>query len=216
MDDNTGLWLGGFAGIIILIAVGVFIYLKTNTYGVTASVTATLWQRDINVEQFKALAENTYESQMPGDAYNVQRYTTSHSESYTCGWEESCSGTGSYRYCSDEPITCWRSVTDYMARYTVNRWIYDRTLRNIGGPQNEMVWPDFTPQPDAVLGHDREASRLQQFFITFTTADNKNTYTYSTINIDEWRTYPKGSDVTFQVNRLNEPQWATLKKGDMH
>lgn len=209
-DDKTAVF--GCTAVFMLIAavVGIFIYLKTSTYHVESTVVDTTWKRDINVERFTALAQDTYEWQMPGDAYNVQKYTTSHMESYSCDEHEECTGSGKHESCEMVSDTCWRSVTDYRARYTISRWTYNQTLETKGKPSDERVWPDFTPRPEPTLGNDRERDRTETFYVAFHTAD-KQDFVYTTTDLNVWRAYTAGESVSFEVNRLNEPQWNTLK-----
>lgn len=215
--NNEQAGCGALVVALVLIAIGVFVYLKTSTCQVVGQVTAMTWQRDIQVERFKALPQDTHVSRMPADAYNVARYTKLIPYSYACGQtcHESCSGSSKTRSCYEACSTnfCTGPRPEDWAKYTINRWAYDHTLRKEGSPRDERVWPDFTPAPEPTLGNDRESARSETFFVAFKTPDGK-AFTYSTPDLQVWQRFGIEADWTFNVNRLEEPQWDSLRKKD--
>lgn len=202
MDDSDRAWYIAVVGAIAvcLIAVGVFWYLKTNTYTETGLVTALTWQRDLNVNVFKQLEDTSVKGFQPADAYDLAEYTRTWT-TYT----HFCSGTGKNETCYDMP----QFHTEYRYRYHINRWVYDHTLRTTGTPHDERLWPAFTPDVTEALGAQREGGRLETFYVAFKTNDGK-LFTYATNDINDWRKYSIERHYKFQVNRLEEPQWTTL------
>lgn len=222
MDDDTrsALTCGIIAAAFVILIGAALVYLKFNTYIVTARVQSLTWKRVISVQQYKAVAQDTNISAVPSDAYDIARYTRDVPYTYICGemCHESCYGTGKSESCTNfcSPKTCTGLRPESWETYKINRWVFDHDLTTDGTQNTERAWHDFTPQPDEILGHEREQSRAETFYATFVINASGTTptkqFVYSTNDYTMWVGYHIESDYTFQVNRLEEPQWNTIKE----
>lgn len=192
MDDENAI-AGCALLIIVLIAAGVFAFLKLNTVTAMARVDKLYWQRYINVERFKPVYQDTSESSMPSDAYSIERYTTRSCVPIKIG-----------------KITSMSCTTHHKARYWVNRWVYDYTLELRGTPKDERQYPEFTPSPSEELGAVRESTRGENLYIDFKV--NDKVYTYTASDYQDWSKYQLESGYRLEINRLDEPQWLSLAK----
>lgn len=194
--------------IIALVLIGVFIYLKTSTYDADSTVSNKTWVRDIRIDGFMTLPQDTYLSQMPADAYDIHQYERSYR--YACG-EDTYEENG-HEYSDTVYCTGW----DQWATYKINRWAYIQTLETKGTPRDERVWPVFNPSGNNPpnLGDVKEESRAENFYIDFTNKVDSKIYTLTTPNYADFRNYAVGQSWALKINRLNEPQWDTLQVKD--
>lgn len=110
-------------GLLILIIV-LKILLTPHNY--TMQVKTISWKYDVHIEELKVV-HKTDESTYPSDAYNVDRYTKTKSETYT-------DKDGNMH-------TRTKHVTRY--NYDVNRWIETRVVTNAGFDHNPS-YGEFT------------------------------------------------------------------------
>lgn len=187
---------------LFLAACGFFVYLKTNTYDVRLQVGSLEQQRVVPIEQYTALRKDTDVSQMPGDAYDIHRYTTTTRHSRTCS-----SGSGKNKRSWD----CSYTTTNYRARYTINRWIVVENLISIGDDKNTPECKWIESNTDAVLGN-RKTDPCYPVYIVHFKLDSE-TFNYQALNEGVWRIYVVESYWKIQRNRLQEFLWNTLKAG---
>lgn len=191
IDFNALFIIGCF--ITFCVSGGLLLYLHYSTYATTIEVTSLEWQHVQPVEMFKVVHQDTLKSDMPSDAYNVDEYTTT-----------------TYIKAGNVNIP----ITNYHARYDVNRWVWDHDLTVSGSPHDEMVWPSFTPNsPDGAdwLGEVRAGTRREVLYVHFVT-QNHEAFTYTAPDMTTWQTFGVEQRYGIDVNRLEEPQWNTLKR----
>jgi hypothetical protein len=206
--------LGAVLGLIVL-AVAAFFYLRGSTYGSTLSVTDQNWQRIISVERLEAQPGSDWRNQVPGGAYNLscrsQDRCHNESEQYVCGSVNVDRGDGSFskrdKYCSRDKQVC---VPDQMCSYTINRWRSQPDLVMAGGPNEQLVWPNFAPSGSTGLGAVRESGRKEVLNVVFKDT-NGNTFTFNPKDYAAWQAFKVGQRYTVEINRLNQVQWNTLK-----
>jgi hypothetical protein len=191
--------------LIVALCLGVIYYARNNTYPDALHIKSIDWLRVVHVEAFKVVHKDTYESQMPADAYNIYKYTHTYYESETC-----TRGSGKNK----TTYECGHWETDYMARYDINRWVWDHDLSTSGDKAQELVWPVFVPTNKGdCLGCEREGSRDQNLFSRFYRPDGREV-TYVTHNLDDWHRFNYGTSWIVQFNRFEEPYWDTLALED--
>ena len=178
--------------LVLLIAaclIGGAIYLANDTYTAKLTVITIDWQRNKDIEEFRAVYMDTYESSMPSDAYNISRYSST-----------SCSGSGSKRKCS----------TSYYARYWVNRWVFAYALTTTGKRNDERVYADFTPSgSDGILGSLRQGALHEWLWVHFNAGDHAP-IDYNAPSAESWRSFVEGDKYTVKINRFEQVWWDTL------
>lgn len=208
-DGNDTPWKFLIILLVIFVVLAlIFIYLKTSTYDAISSVSNKIWVRDIRVDGFMTLPQDTYLNQMPADAYDIHQYDRSYR--YVCG--EVTEGSGS----SEETYTVYCTGWESWATYKINRWDYIQTLETKGTPKDDRVWPQFMPSGNnpPVLGDVKEESRGENFYIDFTNKADSKVYTLVTPDYGNFRVYEVGQSWALKINRLNEAQWDTLQERD--
>jgi hypothetical protein len=198
--------------------IGAFLFLSNSTYASTVTVNDLKWERTISVETYSAVPGSDWRDSVPVGAYNTSCLPKDrpHDESYqeACGVERVDRGDGSF---VEKQKMCTKSRTVYkpdtFCSYTVNLWIKANDLKTAGGPNEPLSWANFTPSVTNNIGAQREARRQQNLIALFTDKSGKQ-YEYALTEQNEeqiWRSFKIGQQYTLEVNRLEVPQWQTLK-----
>jgi hypothetical protein len=191
--------------------------LSNSTYDSKLNVTNMSWERTISIDRYESQQGSDWRNEVPSGAYNRNCYSKDRprQESYqeACGVERVDRGDGSF---SQKTKMCTRSRTVYesdtFCTYSIDRWIHNRDLKTSGGPNEAVMWANFAPALTSGLGAEREAGRTETYKVDFQATDNaKNTYTYEPDTDAIWSTFKVGQQYSVKINRLEIPQWDTLK-----
>lgn len=189
------------AAALVCVAVLAVIFWRQET---SAYVSAHSWERAIHVETFSPVPQSAWCDSMPFDAYGVSRSREVRSYNQIPDGEE-CSvrrvdngdGTFSER---QECRTTYRDepVYDDKCYFTVNRWIFGRSINASGGSlADKPYWPNTTNLRQGVcLGCEREGTRSEAYRVTLKEGDK--TYTCE-VNQQTWQNMPIESTWAFDV-----------------
>ena len=194
--QSGGLWwklvLGG-----ALAAAGALLFLHSYTRAVPLSVTGHSWTREIAVERFQAVADESWCDGKPTDAYSVsrRREVRSHrdvADGQQCRTVKKDRGNGTYSE-SEECQTKVRSEPVYADKcsFLVDRWRQERSENKKGASlADEPVWPEPGIRPGTCLGCERLGPRREAYTVRFTAAGKDYSCDFSQ---DRWRGFPVGS-----------------------
>lgn len=211
-DDDKMKIIGIFAGLaIIALIIGIYWYARNSTYTVNMTVDSLNWQRVQPVEMYKVLNMDTDIGSMPGDAYNINRYTYWYYQSETCYRTHTTYDSKGKSHTSTESYECGHMVSEAKARYNINRWVWDHDMVTSGTVHEDRVWPDFVPVGTGEIGSTRAGQRRETLTVTFKCTEH-NPLTYTATDDKDWLQYVEGVDYSVQVNRLEQVYWDTIKK----
>lgn len=203
---------------VIAFIVGAVLYLKTATYIVALSVDSLTWRRVFNIEVYKQVAGDSLAGYEPADAYQKEPYVHIWIEQVYCGEvsHQSCSGIGKTRSCTTYYTSryCPMPRSENRVRYIVDRWVYDHDLVTTDRYPVPRWWPDFRASPEQKLGAEREAKRYEVLTVNYRRSDNGLTLSNDMPDEPTWLTWREGQRCTVEINRSEEPQWATVKRVD--
>lgn len=209
-DDRSCMFLVVIGFFLITLLVGGFMVLSNSTYDSSMRVKALEWRRRLNIEVFKVLGGDSLQYHQPSDAYNLRPYLRSFYVNKTCYRRTRVKG-GDMR---TESYNCGYWDSERRVKYNINRWVYDHDLVTSGSPQNERVWPAFTPSPIEEIGAERESERHEEFFVHFVRLDNDQGIDLPVPTYEGLIAYRAETSFTIKFNRLEQPQWDTLRRID--
>lgn len=165
-----------------------------------------LWEREVDIESFRASKETAWCDAMPMGAYDVSRSREVRShESVPDG--EDCKtvrrdrGDGTFseedeckpRY-RDEP------VYDHQCRYSVDRWARVRSAVARGGLAEAPVWPGVElKRAGQCQGCEREGPRRERYTVLFDGGGKTRSCEFPQ---EKWRSFAPGSKWTGKVHAL--------------
>jgi len=205
---------------IILIVVGLLVaglagvfFLSRSTYDAKLQVSDMRWTRTISLVKVTVQSGSGWRDQVPGGAYsmscsNRQRQFT-RSESYRCGVTRVDRGDGSF---VEQPKYCTRNVTDTRTdsycSYLVDVLVPSRDVTTTGGVNDPPVWGTFT-----LATRERENARAEEYKVIFKGLEAKKDQLIDFLAKDyaQFKTFALNSVYTLKFNRLEQPQWDTLK-----
>lgn len=194
---------GLFVLIGLLVIVGAFAFLWKKDASVEA--TGHQWTREIEIERHAEVTESEWCDKMPAGAKNIKRTREKRStrqvqDGEDCSMRKVDQGDGTYketRECKpryrDEP------VYDDKCRYSIARWVKDRTEKATGGDTTNPQWPEVRLRTGTCLGCERESKRTETYRVRFRNeADGKEL----TCELDEsrWRSIKVGSRFKSRVS----------------
>lgn len=194
-------------GLILLVLVGVCIFffvMVTRTSDITGKVQTVEWTRTIPIEALVPVTGRAWRDQIPvgavvGGCAQEQRGTQRQSTGQTrqvCGTpyvEDTGTGHGEVKQdCEEEPIYKEVPVFDAMCQYTATVW------QQVD--QTSLTGADLNPRwPEPRLGSgQRQGAPSESYQIVFVT--EKETYTYTPSNANEFTKFQPGSRWTLKVN----------------
>lgn len=170
----------------------------------TVTVTGHTWQRTIEVEAKKQVTESAWKEDVPSGARNLsctkeQQSTKKIKDGETCNTVRKDMGDGTYKKVKEcKPNYKEEPVYGQKCRYTVEKWVTDRTAKASGdSPSDKIAWPD----PKLSLGQ-REGSRSESFVVKFRSNDGDD-LTCSTSQ-SRWASLKQGSSWTARVGVLTD------------
>ncbi len=148
----------------------------------TVVVTGHSWERVINIEEYSAVRDGSWQESVPIGAYNrtcyeKQRSTRRIPDGETCQTRRVDQGDGTFR----EERVCrpkYREepVYDTWCDYTINRWVYDHSETASDDTLSEPYWPqvNFSCSGEQ-LGCQREGGR-EETYLLHLVGDEGRTY----------------------------------------
>ncbi|PJF21310.1 MAG: hypothetical protein CUN56_11735 [Phototrophicales bacterium] len=170
-------------------------------------VTGFEWERTIEIQQLRAVNENTRCENMPAGAYSVDRRreqvdTRRVQVGEDCRVRQVDQGDGTFReerVCN--PVYENEPVYGDVCYYTINRWLDDRTLREEGTKDDTVVWPQVNLACTGErLGCEREGQR-DESYVLILAGDGDSTYECE-IDFDLWQSTNIEAVFTIQVNSV--------------
>ncbi len=162
---------GGLLGLVFLVFAAVSIFW---TEDVSVVATGHSWQREIEVEQYKAVKESSWCDSKPAAGYDITRKkeVRSHDkipDGETCSMRRVDNGDGTYsekQHCT----TRYRSEPVYADKcyYTIDKWMLDHTEKASGSTVDSPAWPALKlAKTGQVLGAQREGKRAEKYIVHF-------------------------------------------------
>lgn len=192
--------------ILIPLIIGGVIFAFTRTTTSNAFVTGFRWERAITVETLSPVPSNSLCTNMPLDAYGVDRryeQVGSHQEpdGETCRNRQIDQGDGTFR---EEQVceTNYKSVPDYdyVCYYTINRWINTRAATSQGDKSLAPFWADPNLRSGSCLGCERESGRDEDYYLIFK-GDGDPTFECA-VPLDQWDKTRLESAFTIQIGTI--------------
>jgi hypothetical protein len=183
---------------VVLVVIGAVVAL-TATRSASLTVVEHSWQRTINVEQYRAVDTGSWQSGVPGDAYNRRCYqrqsgSISVPDGQTCSMERVDNGDGTF---SQRQVcrTNYRNepVYDTWCDFTVDRWTSSREVITEGtGISPAPYWgdPRLNCANQRRLFCEREAGRVEDYYFVLQSEDSR--YLCS-VPVAQWETVPDGT-----------------------
>ncbi len=200
-----------------VVLIGGLITLSNSRYTTTLAVSGMSWERVITVERYERTPGSGWRDSMPAGANTIsceiRQRAYNETERYVCGREyrDRGDGSGSYvdKYCTRNK-TVYRSES--WCSYYVDSWNFNRNIKASGGPDDPLIWPNFSPVQTFGLGAERERSRTETLTVLFKEIDNNENHTYNPKAESAWRDFNIGQKYSVEINRLEQEQWNTLKR----
>ncbi len=181
----------------------IFMVMMFKTDDVTATVTNATWERNIAIEAYTSVTDQTWYDEIPSNASigyctEAHRYTSDQpvaNATEVCGeaYVED-TGTGVGEVVQD----CSYYVYDDFCEYTYLDWVEIEVVTETGTDRNPF-WPSLQ-----LASGQREGTRNEKYQITF---DGKGeSYTYTTKDSDIFEAAQPGSKWTLHVNNLGGVQ----------
>jgi hypothetical protein len=192
-------------GAIILIALivgGILLFNWINqTKTIKATVSDVYWERTVALEEYMQVTESAWRDELPDGAEVIScsqeyRYTSEEPQpnaTEVCGEAYTVdTGTGVGEVVQE----CVYEVYDDMCDYTAWDW---QAIAPMVASGNDLAvtWP-----PLGLTRNQRETGRDESFTITF--SDNRDEYTYSTNDLEEFLLAAPGSVWKLEVNNLDK------------
>jgi hypothetical protein len=192
----------GIAACVVL----VLLILRFSSKPVELAVAGHQWEREVDIESFRASKETAWCDSMPVHAYDVSRSREVRShESVPDG--EDCKtvrrdrGDGTFSE-EDECKPKYRDepVYDYQCRYSVDRWTRVRSQTARGGLAETPAWPGVElKRTGQCQGCEREGPRKERYTVLFEGGGKTRPCVFSE---DKWRSFALGSKWQGKVNAL--------------
>ena len=203
---------------LLVICIGAVFFVRRDAVVIVVGHT---WEREIKIEAFSAVQQEDWDESVPSDAYNEScsqevRSQKQVPDGETCRTERVDNGDGTFR---DREVceTKYRSepVYDNKCSYTVNRWIYSRSVQAEGNsPADQPYWPDFQLRGGSGLGAEREGGHEEDYVVHLKEVDADKTYECD-FSLDKWASFGLESRWTMEVGQiLGQADCDTLKPSD--
>jgi hypothetical protein len=196
-----------FVGVAVVI-IGGLIMLSNSRYTTTLAVSGMSWERVIAIERFERTPGSGWRDSMPMGAITTgcetRQRAYNETERYVCGREyrDRGDGSGSYvdKYCTRNK-TVYRSES--WCSYYVDSWNFSRNIKASGGPDNPLVWPNFSSVQTVGLGAERERSRTETLTVLFKEIGNNENHTYNPKEETAWRGFNIGQKYSVRSTGSN-------------
>ena len=192
----------GIAACVVLVLAALMFSSKP----VELAVAGHQWEREIDIESFRASKETAWCDAMPMGSYDVSRSREVRShESVPDG--EDCKtvrrdrGDGTFSE-EDECKPKYRDepVYDYQCRFSVDRWTRVRSQTARGGLAEAPAWPGVElKRAGQCQGCEREGPRKERYTVLFEGGGKTRPCVFSQ---DAWRSFAPGSKWQGKVNAL--------------
>ncbi|MCU0498537.1 MAG: zinc ribbon domain-containing protein [Anaerolineae bacterium] len=203
-------------GALALVVIGAVIFIATSTRESQVIVSGFEWEREIKIEELRAVSESRVCTSMPNDAYSITRNyeqvgTERVQDGETCRRQQVDQGDGTFReqqVC--EPRYREEPVYDYVCYYSVDRWQFDRSAITQGDKNVEPYWERLNLRDGSCRGCEREASREERYLLILQGDENK---VYECpVTRDLWETTRVESAFTLAIGTvLGDARCDTLK-----
>lgn len=159
---------------VVLAAIAGFFFLFSQTERVSVQVQAHEWQREIRIEEYKAVREGAWRESVPISAYREtcsqrQRGTERIPDGQDCRTVRSDNGDGTFSE-RQECTTRYREepVYDTWCDYTIDKWVYTRSVTTDQRSAVEPYWGNVSFSCTGTrLGCEREAGRDETYTLVF-------------------------------------------------
>ena len=168
------------------------------------------WKREIKIESFGPIQDQSWCSTMPADAHKIRRAREVRSHRQVADGED-CStvrhdnGDGTFRE-SQKCRTRYRSepVYDDRCYYTVERWHYNRSLVSQGsGADSPPAWPALVlTKTGNCIGCEREDGRVAEYVVSLTVVDAQQAKHDCGVSETRWSNLALGSEWIADVGAL--------------
>jgi len=180
------LLIGGIAGVLAICCVVIGALLLFPTSSVQATVTSVHWETSVPVQEIRAVDYSNERGSPPSDAYNV----SCHDESQDVCEQQTIDKGNGY----SEVVEECHTETEQYCSYTVDEWTTIQTY--------PLQGDDLRPVYDTpnIASDQRLGDRTEEFTVTFSTDDGKETYSPGTLS--EFQQFTIGSTWTLKLNAL--------------
>lgn len=165
----------GCLGLAVAAVVGFFLLNSMWAEEGVFQVTGRTWERSVDVEELRAVAEEAWRDQVPAGArgtlcHREQRSTKQVADGQTCADKKVDKGDGTFSVVRDcQPKYRSEPVYDERCSYTVDRWVKVEAPRAEGTGSAPPTWPTV-----AGLGPTRrEGARHERYGVKLTGPDGK-------------------------------------------
>lgn len=210
-------FLIGLAAIALTVCGGLaFAFFNTTEQNVV--VTGHSWEREIRVEEYRAVRDSAWDDSVPSGAYNMtchreQRSTRRIPDGEDCRTERQDRGDGTF---SERQVceTRYREepVYDDMCDFTIDRWTYTRSATSRGDSINdEPYWedPNLNDCRSTRLGCEREGGRNERYTLQLAGSNNA-TYTCD-VPFSLWDDSEIEDTFSVRVNMFGMPSCDTIE-----
>ena len=198
---------------VLLVLVGGMAGFFSKKEGV-ANITQAQWQREIEVEQYAAVADSAWCDAMPLPAYAVTRSQEIRShrrvaDGQECREKRVDKADGTFvkqQECS--PKYREEPVYDAKCHFTIDRWRIVRSLRASGYATQVPVWPAAdsgvrqNPTPAGRLGEERYGQRHEKYTVTLSYGDKSS---QCAVTEDLWTRLKPSTKVALQLRTFGGP-----------
>lgn len=211
--------LWAIVGLVIVVAIiGGIIFALTYREESDGEVTAMTWERQIAIEDFQPREQESWDDDMPGDAYAPRcEPKKKDTERVEVGTEEQCrdvdlANGGMERVCEDVPVYEDRDVMDDWCTYTIDRWDVVRTESASGASKDDPApdWPPVTlAEGDGRFGAEREGAKSESYKVVVRVKGDDQTCGFETQS--EWDAFDIGTKVKLELRVGGDADCDTLK-----
>ena len=217
-DEDGGFKLGNLIIIAVIVAVvGGIIFALTSTQDASAYVTDFRWERQISIEEMRAVSGSSDCGREPQGAYNIDRRreqvdTRRVADGESCERRRVDQGDGTFR---EERVceTIYREepVMGDVCYYKVNRWQNARSVNSQGDKDTALVWPELNlSRTGNCVGCEREGNRSESFILVLR-GDDDATYECP-VDKSLWESTTIESTFTLQISTVGGgPRCNTLE-----
>jgi len=184
---------GVIAGVVILVAAGVFATFALIKKDINVIVTSHLWKTSIEIETLKEVEEEGECSSVPTGAINVVDYGE---KKVDCRKEKADRGDGTFT----EKEVC---DTIHRCAYTIEKWKVGRPKILTGGLNETAVYPVVYVTGGSCIGCTREGKRSKVYKVFLKSVENEEEdFICGFNNPESWKKLVDGQTYKAKVNMM--------------